>query len=137
MGRKKNSIYPPHDYECKDVHRNGHNPFTKIYHDLFLDQDKFTKLTASQRILWIFCDMRSYKNGAPNTPAADYPDYPGFAKDQPVFYMNYSFAESLLHVWSKNTFYKDIQALCDYGFIECICKQKKKKSIFRITRAWK
>ena len=135
MGRKKNNGYIRHAYETKHILTAEHSPFTMIFDDLFFSEE-FTALSARQRILWVFCRMRAAKNGAPNTPAADNPDSKKWGKGEPVFYMNYVYAESLLHLWSNKTFYKDLRELCKRGFIDYEERRTKEKSVFRLSSRW-
>lgn len=97
-------------------------------------------LNARQQALYICCAIQKGKPGTVNAPGKDNPTVQEFQNDR-VFYMNWRKARGfgIYREKSNHTFYNDIKALIDAGFIECLYhgKQTREKSVYKLSTQWR
>ena len=108
----------------------GAEHFTRI-HDSLLISKAFTGLNARQRVLYIY--MKSQYKGEKVTK-----DTPNGNKDQ--FRFNWAFQQEKYKLYTnKETFYKDIKALEESGFIICAENNRnlRKCNVYQFSDEWK
>ena len=135
MGRKKNG-YIRQSYESDKPGMNGQDPFFPVYASQRHSQ-AFRKLTGNQRELYYFCREQQY-NRAGKPPKDIYPDWEECKSDM-AFFMNWGIVQSLGLYKTRYTFYKDLKALVDIGFIDCLYNghRDRNKSIYIYSDKWR
>lgn len=124
MSKKKNKRQPK-TYES--TQKPG-DTFAMIYNSM-LTHPSFKSLTASQKILYLYCKAQQYSEK--QKPISS--DESTFTMNR-VKYSNYG-------LYSKNSgksFQRDIDALIEHGLIDCVRSGKnlRRKSIYRFSDRW-
>ena len=93
----------------------------------------YKDLTPRQRQLYL-CAIYQYKQ-APDTPAKVNDEY----RDKRYIYLNFKLVQymSLYSKSSFRSFYSDVRALIDHGFITPIEKYNHQRTIFYLSDGWK
>lgn len=134
MGRRKNALLP----DCFSMYPAGEK-WVPSTHSL-LYSNAFRSLNARQRVLYLYCALQKGKPGTVNEPGKDNPTVQEFQNDY-VFYMNWKKVQEfkIYGEKSNHTFYNDIKALINAGFIECLYhgRQTRQKSVYKLSTRWR
>ena len=122
MSRKE---YEPKLFESTKVKRE---PFVMFYKSM-MEHPSFVDLSPQQKTLYLFCKAQYY-----------------FEKKKPLISDNTSFTMNRAKyvaygLYSKNSgksFQRDIDALIEHGFVDCVQSGKnlRKKTIYRLSDRW-
>lgn len=139
MARKKK--YSPKPFESKGekyLDEKGimrSDTSANIYESM-LASSVFRDLKPKQKVLYLYCKAQYYGK---RKPAKDFPNNADYAKDE-VIYMNWNIARrnKLYSDTDSSTFYKDMKALIDHGFLEKLKSGKahKEKNIYLLSNKW-
>ena len=131
MGRRK-TPYKPKTFESSGEARDTS---ANIYESM-LQSKAFMSLTKNQRLLYIYMKAQYYGK---RKPGRDYPEVEQFQGDD-LFYFNQSLAVKygLYTRGNHKSFYDDIKALENHGFIKTVSngKMTKSKSIYKFVGEW-
>ena len=132
MSRRKKR-YTPKTFES-DGRTNDTS--ANIYESM-LESKAFKDLTKNQRLLYVYMKAQHYGK---RKPGKDFPDREDL-QEESVFYFNMAVAEKYV-LYSRNnhtSFYNDIKALVNHGFIRVVSTGKTvmKKSIYDFCGDWK
>lgn len=116
---------PPEKWEYDGVNQR----FARIYTTM-LYKDGFKKLKPRTRMLYVYMKERYKGDANKNAPNGD--------KAQFLFPWHLANKTAELYT-NKSTFYSDIQALIDSGFIECVENNKnlRKSNVYKFSDKWK
>ncbi len=99
-----------------------------------LYSEAFRSLKTAQKILYVYCKSEYYGSRKPGK------DHKELEADNDLFYFNWDLAlKNKLYAPSNSSkFYKDMQVLIDYGFIERVLSGKghKQKTVYRFSDKW-
>ncbi|MDD4592242.1 MAG: hypothetical protein PHG06_17720 [Parabacteroides sp.] len=92
----------------------------------------YQELTPKQRDLYTHCKLQYYRISAKQRPEAE---------DQTQFYFNKYLWHGTYKLYNKGnekSFYKDMDALIDRGFIRCVSSGKisRTKSVYQFSHKW-
>lgn len=129
----------------------GKESFVRVFESM-MNSDAWKELTGRQRSLYLFCKgqyTKEYDNAkskpVEGTPYYDNTDIAAYREPE-IFYMNREkVKECRLYNrtdWDKvnrRDFYRDMQALLQCGFIECLETGRitRTKSIYKMSEKWK
>ena len=95
-----------------------------------LESEAFKKLKGRQRALYLYMKAQYSGKETKNNPNGD----------KLQFYFNWHLASETYKLYTnQKTFYDDIKALINYGFIECVENNRnlRKKSVYAFSDKWK
>lgn len=121
----KSNKQPPERFE----NEGKNNKFVRIFVGQ-LESKAFKKLNGRQRALYLYMKAQYSGKETKNNPNGE----------KLQFYFNWQLANEKYNLYSRQeTFYKDIKALINYGFIECIENNRnlRKKSVYAFSDKWK
>lgn len=123
---------PKTKYEWKPWQRRegSSEGFAQIHHDR-LDSPAFHDLTAAQKVLYVYCVRESH--GAAMKALSGI--------DERLFYMNRGLWASTHKLYSRNSdrsFNRDMAALIDHGFVDCVRPSYKMgmKNLYSLSWRW-
>lgn len=125
MARKK--PYEPKAFESARQGRTKRSEaFASIYHSM-LTSPAYMDLTHRQRDLYTYCKLQYYGESPTGSPE---------------FTMNRCKWNERYRLYSEgnsNAFYKDMEALINHGFVDCIFQggAVKKKNRYRLSDRWR
>lgn len=120
-------------YEKRMFESSGSsNDVSANIYDSMITSLAYRELTSKQRDLYTHCKLQYYRVSAKQRPEFN---------DQTQFYFNqYLWCDKykLYAKGSANSFYKDMNALIDKGFIRCVSSGKaaRTKSIYQFSHKW-
>lgn len=131
MSRKKNFI-PQQEYSKK----GRGDSFAAIYKSM-MDSEAWRDITKNQIVLYVYMRIYGVNN---RRPKKDYPEREDLQNDI-TFYFNMGLAEKvgLYKRGNSGSFYSDIKALEEHGFIKTISNGKinQTKSIYSFSDEWR
>lgn len=142
MGKK--ASYKPKAFETAGIaRRNGKDckdTSANIFESMTFSE-AWKDLTDRQRVLYLVCKLQYYGH---RKPRVDYPDAENLRGDD-LFYLNWHTVSEdgkcyqMYKGKSHSSFYKDMNALIEHGFIdrEISGKSHKQKSIYRYSSRWR
>lgn len=132
MGSRKKP-YKPKTFESTGI---SNDTSANIYESM-LESPAFMDLTKNQRLLYLYMKKQYYGK---RKPEKDFPDIEQLQGDD-LFYFNLALAVKygLYTRGNHKSFYADIKAIEQHGFIETVSsgKSTKSRSIYRYSGAWK
>lgn len=136
---KKKTDYVPKSFESKGknfTNRRGKpqkETSANIYESM-LQSPGFNKLNSKQKVLYLYCKAQFFGKRKPGK------DYKEQFQDDGCFYFNWGKAlEYGLYTEKSNAnFYRDMQALEKWGFIEKLKSGQahKEKNVYRFSDKW-
>lgn len=126
--------YKRKPYESAKTGPHDKDGYVGIYRSM-TGSPAWQALTGDQVKLYIFCREQI---AARQKPGNDFPMYAAYQGNE-VFYMNWKKVQFMgLYGTSMRRFYRDMAALCELGFIDCLFNGKKyrKKSVYRFSDKW-
>lgn len=121
-------------YESAKTGPHDHDGYVGIYRSM-TGSPAWHALTGDQVKLYIFCREQI---AARQKPGNDFPMYAAYQGNE-VFYMNWKKVQYFrLYGANRSKFYRDLAALCEIGFIDCLFNGKKsrQKSVYRLSEKW-
>ncbi len=129
MGRKRG--YERKPYESAKPGSGGHDPYVGLYFSM-THSPAWLDLTGNQRDLYRVC-KEQYKQ---KRPAKRYPDHKPFDRDEVFSLSWYRVKEAVPQ--GETTFYKDLKALVDHGFIRVLSQGGyKRETVYELSDQWK
>lgn len=126
MGKRKQ--YTPKEFES--AKHGKQEPFSAIYLSMLMS-NAWNELTAKQRELYLYCKLQLHADKRA-LPAED-------IKKGHFTFNQYKWREKYkLYKPGNNGFYRDMDALINCGFVDCIRQgaQKKEKNVYRFSDRW-
>lgn len=133
MGKRRSGNIRPFESAARS---GAHDGYIRIFYSM-LDSPAWNALTPRQQALYIVCKRQPFTS---KNPVDDYEDLYSREDRNNYFYANWGRMEGkALYGKAKRSFYWDLRALCDKGFIECLYngKSRRQKSIFCFSTKWK
>ena len=103
--------------------------FVRLHIEL-IESEAFKRLNGRQQSLYLYMKAQYKGKETKNNPN----------RNKLQFYFNWNLAEKKYRLYTnRDTFYKDIKVLIEYGFIECVENNHylRKKSIYSFSDKWK
>ena len=129
----KKKRYRPKAFESTGI---SNDTSAAIYESMLISP-AFMDMTKNQRFLYVCMKAQYYGK---RKPGKDFPDIEQLQGDD-LFYFNLSLAEKY-GLYTRNghtSFYNDVKAIEDHGFIETVSNGKAthSKSIYRYSSKWR
>lgn len=130
MSKKKKKV--PHPWESAEPYSEKF--FAMIYESM-LCSDAWKSLSANQKALYITCKSQGFKQNEKK-------DFDDDVKENPRYFtMNrhkYVKVYRLYNDNNQNGFIRDMDALIEHGFVECVISGKatRTKSLYRFSQMW-
>lgn len=150
MARKKNkqrpympfeSLSESKDHEYIYNNKKQVDTTTNVCYSMLISP-AFIDLSARQRMLYIYAKTQYF--GARSRPRNDYKEIEEYQEDggRKYFYLNHYLLSEVFGLYPKSNtrdLYRDIQKLCENGFIEQVAngRANQKRSIYRYSDKWK
>ena len=124
MPRKRQQAAKP--YQRRPGSKSG---FVQLFYDL-LGSEAFHDLTPKQKLLYVYCARESHGRAMA--------DHGG---DERLFYMNRALrveCHGLYAEGDKRGFERDMQALIEHGFVDCVQSNYKsrERNLYRLSARW-
>ena len=124
MSRRRK--YLPKTFESTNENRKKSEAFASIYSSM-MTSEAFISLTARQKTLYLYCKLQYY---------AESP------RGEPEFTMNQGKWCGKYQLYAKGNaqaFYKDMEALINHGFVDCIYQggAMHRKNRYKLSDRWR
>lgn len=105
------------------------------YHDSLCLSDAWKDLTPAQCLLYLTCKLQMYKKGDKNQFDEQYRNNPRYFTMNRYKYVN---EYGLYSEGNQKGFIRDMNALIEHGFIECVIsgQSTRSKSLYRFSDMW-
>lgn len=110
--------------------------FFSIVCDSMLKSDAWKQLSSNQKVLYITCKIQGFKR---NDKASFDEQYRGNPRYFTMNRYKYTKVYALYNSNNQKGFHRDMDALIEHGFIECVISGRatRSKSLYRFSEKWK